>query len=101
MEARNTVRSDTDLLIIYNKIPNKLDRELILRTIAEAQAEISFKAGKQQGIKEVVDWVEKEKQTAYIYEGQISAYDTKHDTTMLLDLGDWQAFLKDMNRWGK
>lgn len=49
------------------------------------------------GIKEAVEWIEKGQTAAYIYDGQISAYDTKYDNIFIIDLGDWQAQLKS---WG-
>ena len=54
--------------------------------------EIFFKAG----IKEVVEWIEKNSSKGYIYEGQYT-YDTNCDNQLFTDLGDWQAKLKE---WG-
>lgn len=50
----------------------------------------AFKAG----IKEVVEWITKESNKGYIFEGTY-IYDTTHGNQLFLDLGDWQAFLKE------
>ena len=62
-----------------------------LETTAQRIAEVSFKAG----MRKVVEWIEQEQSTFYIYNGQISGRDTKCDNELMLDLGDWQAFKKE------
>lgn len=54
-----------------------------LRAVAKAQ------------LKKVVEHIEKEGTTAYIYEGEYT-YETKCDNVIILDLGDWQALLKEV-----
>lgn len=52
------------------------------------------KAFLELGIKEVIDWIEKNSATAYVYEGEYE-YFTKCDNELIMDLGDWQAKLKE------
>ena len=116
MEAKETVISREKRREIFNsQVRTGVEFEVAL---LEAQAEISFKMGMEEeasggcnsisylegyqegekaGIKEVVDWIGKGQTAASIYDGQISAYDTKYDNIFIIDLGDWQAQLKE---WG-
>ena len=85
------------------------------------QAEISFKLGYtegmtkanalnnkdldsmyRQGIREVVEWINREGNTGYIYTEDSTHittwdYETNYDNNLKFDLGDWQAKLKE---WG-
>lgn len=59
----------------------------------EAQAK---EQARKEGRQEIIDFVNKEGKRAYIYEGTYT-HDTSCDNQLLLDLGDWQAKLKE---WG-
>ena len=107
MKAKDTVKelSSEELLELTS-----LEQEGVMAERRQ-QAEISFKAGReheinlsygrelevrQQGRKEVVEWVEDNSESGYIYEGTYE-YNTGCDNQILTDLGDWQAKIKD---WG-
>ena len=67
---------------------------------AEAQAEISFKAGKLEGRREVVEWMEGNCMLSVLDKGRFTYKDTGSITFNLGNLGDseeWQAKLKE---WG-
>ncbi len=85
----------------------------MIRKLLKDQAEVSFKLGKTLGvaetmkpalkamedmkkaaIKEVVEYIEQEKSTAYIFEGEY-AYGTKIDNQLFLDLDDWESQKKE------
>jgi len=63
------------------------------RTIAEAQAEISFHLGEKVGRKEVVDWLLNDEAIANYY------YDSRKGKVQhfVIDNGRWQSQLKE---WG-
>ena len=118
MKAKVTVISPEQLeAIIQERFPifelneeDEEERDATIEEIAKAQAEISFKAGYQQGytrarnhcedvllplervagMKEVGEWVNKHnKFYRFGFE----------DGTVLIYAEDWQAFLKEVETW--
>lgn len=91
MEAKDTVLIVKRIAGIAKKHP-VWDGGLF--PFLEAQAEISFplgiEEGRKLGIKEVVDWIENNS-------GQIYSNDTRHYHNIGISLTDWQAQLKE---WG-
>lgn len=69
-EGQGFINSIVDLSAIYNLI---------------------FKAGQR----DVVDNIQREGCTAYVFEGTYT-YDTKRDNVIILDLGDFRAKLKEI-----
>jgi len=84
MEAKDTVRLGK--VEELSKLPHMGELYMLAVEMLKAQAEISFKAG----MREAVEWIEKNSHKGYIFEGTYE-YDTKCDNQIFTDLGDWQA----------
>ena len=89
MEAKDTVKFKLEEL---NKLPHmgSLNKDVI--EMLEAQAEISFPLGKQEGMQEVVEWMK----------GHILRCETERGIAYIQDIilfrftkEEWQAFLKE------
>ena len=110
MEAitpKDTVMTAEQLLAIENKFhlgENLADykglRDYIIdKVIARMQAKISFKAGKEEGRKELVEWLKEHSPTMIIGAdiASVAGHDMKQDISYypLIKLLDWQAKLKE------
>ena len=49
--------TSSDFISLLGELRELEEQELITKRVAEAQAEVSFKAGREAGIREVVEWV--------------------------------------------
>ena len=54
----------------------------------------TMEAQRDDTCRKIAEWVKKNGSTAYIFDGQITGYDTKCDNIIILDLGDWQELIK-------
>lgn len=90
MDEKDTVMNDEKIKNIFNKmyVNNKgvYGHKEVGKAIAEAQAQISFEAGKKEGRREVVEWIEKN-----VYWRTDAPYKST------LDPDKWQDQLKE---WG-
>ena len=82
MEAKDTVMSPQQRVTFDNRFTTG---KVHLRELAEAQAEISYKAG----MKEVVEWVKANKSCR-------SDFMTPGEFYFRIDENEWQAFLKEI-----
>ena len=67
----------------YNEHLEYTHNSIRRRAVAKAQ------------LKNVVEWIKQEGSGAYIYEGEYT-YNTKCDNVIILDLGDLEALLKEV-----
>lgn len=92
MEAKDTVMTGEEMSQEIQRkakkwsIVNPKFIEDIAHITANKQAEISFKVGKQEGIKSVVDWIEEH------------SYKGKTFNTLMIENDEWQAFLKEVKK---
>jgi len=120
---KDTVMSNKQILGVFKNTPNLSDDAKMAmlggRAVAQAQAEISFKAGQesiledvsyslssahQKGIREVVEWIQKEGIWAQVpFKGK-----RKEETMWCLFPEEWQVKLKEwfkdspelLEKWG-
>jgi len=95
MKAKDTVMSDDEirklfgnLNVIFQSSATTANKSAVIKTLVNRwvsyKAEISFKAGEQQGMKEVAEAV---KSMGFTYLGEWFPYEDFEDK--------WQAFLKE------